>query len=55
MTPPAQKKTPAIEPSSIDELVRIIALALRYLACRRGRWSTTSQSSAWNRHGSLSC
>jgi hypothetical protein len=36
MTPPAQKKTPAVEPGSIDELVRIIALALRYLGAPQG-------------------
>jgi hypothetical protein len=36
MTPPAQKKTPAVEPSSIGELVRIIALALRYLGVPQG-------------------
>lgn len=37
MTPPAQKKeAPAVEPGSIDELVRIITLALRYQGAPQG-------------------
>jgi hypothetical protein len=36
MTPPAQKKTPAVAPGSIDELVRIIVLALRYQGAPQG-------------------
>jgi hypothetical protein len=36
ITPPTQKKTRAVEPGSIDELVRIIALARRYLGAPQG-------------------
>jgi hypothetical protein len=37
VTPPSQKKeAPAVEPGSIDELVRIIALALRYQGAPQG-------------------
>jgi hypothetical protein len=37
MSPPAQKRgNPAVEPGSIDELVRMIALQLRYQGAPQG-------------------
>jgi hypothetical protein len=36
VTPPSQKEAPAVEPGSIDELVRVIALALRYQGAPQG-------------------